>query len=254
MAGRRTSGGQPRATPAPRGRTASSRDHRVLKDRRPLPGSQRRGGGVRRQARHLDDHHGRPRLRLRRRSGDGQSLHQRWADLEQPRHDLGRDQRQDRDKTWIVCDKHAASPYYGNCYAQWDDMGHNRQLHMAYTKDGGATWTQSTVPTAQAVIGGQPLVQPSGRVVMPIQRLGIKMISFVSSNGGVRQLHGSLGRRDDLVPHRGRQLPLIAAALERDRQQAARSTSPGKTAVSSPTAPPTTSSTAPPPTERTGLR
>ena len=50
---------------------------------------------------------------------------------------------QDRDKTWIVCDNNAASPYYGNCYAEWDDMGHNQQLHMAVSKDGGATWTQS---------------------------------------------------------------------------------------------------------------
>lgn len=90
---------------------------------------------------------------------------------------------QDRDKTWIVCDNHPASPYYGNCYAEWDDMGHNQQLHMAYSKDGGATWTQSTVPTAQAVIGGQPLVQPSGKVVMPIQQLN-KVVSFASSNGG----------------------------------------------------------------------
>jgi hypothetical protein len=90
---------------------------------------------------------------------------------------------QDRDKTWIVCDNHTASPYYGNCYAEWDDMGHNQQLHMAVSKDGGATWTQSTVPTAQAVIGGQPLVQPSGKVIMPIQQLN-KVVSFISSNGG----------------------------------------------------------------------
>ena len=90
---------------------------------------------------------------------------------------------QDRDKTWIVCDNNAASPYYGNCYAEWDDMGHNQQLHMAYSKDGGATWTQSKVPTAQAVIGGQPLVQPSGKVIMPIQQAS-KIVSFASTNGG----------------------------------------------------------------------
>lgn len=90
---------------------------------------------------------------------------------------------QDRDKTWIVCDNHPASPYYGNCYAEWDDMGHNQQLHMAVSKDGGATWTQSTVPTAQAVIGGQPLIQPSGKVVMPIQQLS-NIVTFASTNGG----------------------------------------------------------------------
>jgi hypothetical protein len=90
---------------------------------------------------------------------------------------------QDRDKTWIVCDNHTASPYYGNCYAEWDDMGHNQQLHMAVSKDGGATWTQSKVPTAQAVIGGQPLIQPSGKVIMPIQQLS-NIVTFVSTNGG----------------------------------------------------------------------
>jgi hypothetical protein len=90
---------------------------------------------------------------------------------------------QDRDKTWIVCDNNAGSPYYGTCYAEWDDMAHNQQLHMAFSRDGGATWTQSKVPTAQAVIGGQPLVQPSGKVIMPIQQLS-KIVSFASTNGG----------------------------------------------------------------------
>lgn len=90
---------------------------------------------------------------------------------------------QDRDKTWIVCDNNVGSPYYGNCYVEWDDMGHNQQLHMAVSKDGGATWTQSKVPTAQGVIGGQPLVQPSGKVIMPIQQLS-KIVSFASTNGG----------------------------------------------------------------------
>ncbi|HET7047263.1 MAG TPA: sialidase family protein [Solirubrobacteraceae bacterium] len=90
---------------------------------------------------------------------------------------------QNIDKTWIVCDSHASSPYYGNCYAEWDDMNHNQQLHMAVSKNGGLTWTQSTVPNAPAVIGGQPVVQPSGKVIMPIQQAG-NIVSFISSNGG----------------------------------------------------------------------
>ena len=39
------------------------------------------------------------------------------------------------------------------------------------------------MPTAQAVIGGQPLVQPSGKVIMPIQQAS-KIVSFASTNGG----------------------------------------------------------------------
>src|SRR5262249_11443705 len=27
------------------------------------------------------------------------------------------------DKTWIACDNTATSPFYGNCYAEWDDNG-----------------------------------------------------------------------------------------------------------------------------------
>jgi hypothetical protein len=89
------------------------------------------------------------------------------------------------DKTWIVCDDTATSPHYGSCYAEWDDAGANNQLHMAFSRDGGLTWTQSTVPTA-GVIAGQPLVQPDGNVVMPIDNAAETAIeSFVSTDGGL---------------------------------------------------------------------
>jgi hypothetical protein len=88
------------------------------------------------------------------------------------------------DKDWIVCDDTATSPHYGNCYAEWDDAGSGNQLHMAFSTDGGLTWTRSTVPAA-GVIAGQPLVQPNGNVVMPIDNASESSIeSFVSTNGG----------------------------------------------------------------------
>jgi hypothetical protein len=88
------------------------------------------------------------------------------------------------DKDWIVCDDTASSPFYGSCYAEWDDAGTGDHLHMAFSRDGGLTWTQSTVPTA-GVIAGQPLVQPNGNVVMPIDNASESAIeSFVSTNGG----------------------------------------------------------------------
>jgi len=93
--------------------------------------------------------------------------------------------RQNFDKDWIVCDSTASSPHYGNCYTQWDDFGHNNQLHMATSSDGGLTWTQGTIPRRSVVIGGQPLVQPNGTVIVPIDNGFENAIeSFVSTNGG----------------------------------------------------------------------
>jgi hypothetical protein len=92
---------------------------------------------------------------------------------------------QNFDKNWIVCDDTATSPHYGNCYTQWDDFGHGNQLHMATSSDGGLTWTAAKVPRA-SVIGGQPLVQPNGTVIVPIDNgFETAIGSVVSTNGGV---------------------------------------------------------------------
>ena len=92
----------------------------------------------------------------------------------------------DFDKNWIACDNTSGSAFFGSCYVQWDDFGHSNQLHMAFSRDGGQTWTESSVPRRSSVIGGQPLVQPNGTVVVPIAN-GVEttMESFVSTNGGV---------------------------------------------------------------------
>ncbi len=91
---------------------------------------------------------------------------------------------QDFDKNWTACDNTPTSPFYGNCYTEWDDFGHNNQLHMATSSDGGLTWTEGTVPHA-IVIGGQPVVQPNGTVIVPIDNgFETTIESFVSTNGG----------------------------------------------------------------------
>jgi len=91
---------------------------------------------------------------------------------------------QSLDKDWIVCDDTSTSPDYGHCYVEWDDNGHGNLLHMARSTDGGQTWTNSTVPSS-TVIGGQPLVQPNGTVVVPIDNAFEGAVeSFVSTNGG----------------------------------------------------------------------
>jgi hypothetical protein len=88
------------------------------------------------------------------------------------------------DKNWITCDTTPASPFYGTCYTEWDDANTGNQLHVARSTDGGLTWTPSSVPGA-SVVGGQPLVQPDGTVVMPIDD-GFEgsVQSFVSHDGG----------------------------------------------------------------------
>jgi hypothetical protein len=86
------------------------------------------------------------------------------------------------DKSWITCDTWAASAFYGNCYVEWDDAFAGDLFKMSRSTDGGTTWTTSTVPN-QSVIGGQPLVQPSGTVVVPITGSGLD--SYTSTNGGV---------------------------------------------------------------------
>jgi len=92
----------------------------------------------------------------------------------------------DFDKTWIVCDGTSTSPYYGNCYAQWDDYGNSGQLLTSTSTDGGATWG-APKPTADNAtgIGGQPVVQPNGRVVVPhASSFETDIRTFSSTDGG----------------------------------------------------------------------
>ncbi|HTT19336.1 MAG TPA: sialidase family protein [Candidatus Sulfotelmatobacter sp.] len=87
------------------------------------------------------------------------------------------------DKNWIVCDSWANSPHYGNCYMEWDDPLNNDEILMSTSSDGGLTWGPA-IPTASSAggIGGQPLVQPNGNVVVPVETS--VMASFTSTDGG----------------------------------------------------------------------
>ena len=88
------------------------------------------------------------------------------------------------DKNWIVCDGWATSPHYGNCYLEWDDPLHQGEILMSTSTDGGLTWA-APLPTADLAqgIGGQPLVQPNGTVVVPIETSA--MSAFSSNDGGL---------------------------------------------------------------------
>ncbi len=87
------------------------------------------------------------------------------------------------DKNWIACDSYASSPFYGNCYVEWDNPDAGDQILMSTLTDGGLTWGAATKTSNKATgIGGQPLVQPNGTVVVPIETNN--MSSFTSTDGG----------------------------------------------------------------------
>ena len=94
------------------------------------------------------------------------------------------------DKNWITCDNNATSPFYGNCYTEWD----NGNVLMSTSTDGGKTWGPAKTSSDHAGgLGGEPLVQPNGQVVVPFFGNGIQ--AFTSTDGGV-----SWGKTTTIAP------------------------------------------------------
>jgi hypothetical protein len=88
------------------------------------------------------------------------------------------------DKTWITCDTFAESPHYGNCYIQYDDNGAGNAMRMVTSTDGGLTWGPILSPGCSSGLGGQPVVQPNGNVIVPYSANGGATLTFRSTNGG----------------------------------------------------------------------
>ena len=93
----------------------------------------------------------------------------------------------DADKNWIACDNNQASPYYGHCYVTWDDPSTKGLIWMSASNDGGQTWSAAATTADNATgVGGVPVVQPNGTVIVPAaDDAGTHMIAFTSTNGGV---------------------------------------------------------------------
>jgi hypothetical protein len=92
---------------------------------------------------------------------------------------------QDADKNWIACDNTPTSPFYGNCYVEWDNPDVGDQLFMSTSSDGGQTWGAPKATAGNDFgIGGNPIVQPSGNVVVPFADFDGGMSAFMSTNGG----------------------------------------------------------------------
>jgi hypothetical protein len=90
------------------------------------------------------------------------------------------------DKDWITCDNTPSSLYFGHCYVEWDDPSASGLIHMSTSMDGGLTWgpRRNTANNATG-IGGQPVVQPNGTVIVPIADYNEQnLLAFESHDGG----------------------------------------------------------------------
>ena len=77
------------------------------------------------------------------------------------------------DKNWTVCDNSATSPFYGHCYTVFDDNDQANLIQISTSTDGGKTWGPAKAAARgpgvhNQLIGGQPVVQPDGTVIVPI--------------------------------------------------------------------------------------
>ncbi len=90
------------------------------------------------------------------------------------------------DKNWTVCDNTSTSPFYGNCYTEWDNNGNGNLIKMSTSTDGGLSWGAALSTANNATgLGGQPVVQPNGTVIVPIANANVSAIlAFKSTNGG----------------------------------------------------------------------
>lgn len=91
------------------------------------------------------------------------------------------------DKDWIVCDNHSSSPFFGHCYAEWDDFALGDVIKMSTSTDGGMTWSAANSSSNAIGSGGQPLVQPSGKVIVPFEGFdfGFSIEAITSGDGAL---------------------------------------------------------------------
>jgi hypothetical protein len=91
----------------------------------------------------------------------------------------------DLDKNWTACDNHPSSPFYGHCYTELDNFGDGDRELMSTSTDGGLTWSAPIQSAGHDKgLGGQPVVQPNGTVIVPYEALNGKIEAFRSTNGG----------------------------------------------------------------------
>lgn len=127
---------------------------------------------------------------------------------------------EDLDKNWTVCDNTPSSRFYGHCYTEWDDVGHVNLFQMSTSTDGGQTWqAPTTSPDNPCVIGGQPVVQPNGTVIVPISDcFEGSLLSIRSTDGGKSwsRVRFAAQTLSSLVAGNLRTGPLVSAEIDRN--------------------------------------
>ena len=90
------------------------------------------------------------------------------------------------DKNWIVCDNNGSSAFFGRCYTEWDQPSSGDLILLSTSTDGGLTWASPLTSGDSAHgVGGQPVVQPNGTVIVPYATPSFGAVrSFRSVTGG----------------------------------------------------------------------
>src|SRR5215467_11499732 len=87
------------------------------------------------------------------------------------------------DKNWTACDNTPTSPFYGNCYTEWDQAFGSGDILISTSSDGGLTWSPAKASADHAGgLGGEPVIQPNGTVIVPFEGFAIQ--STTSTDGG----------------------------------------------------------------------
>jgi hypothetical protein len=93
------------------------------------------------------------------------------------------------DKNWTVCDNSSGSPFYGNCYTEWDNNGQGNLIKMSTSTNGGLTWGPALNTADNATgIAGQPVVRKNGVVMATIKRSRVSAVVRIPidpTNSGV---------------------------------------------------------------------
>lgn len=125
------------------------------------------------------------------------------------------------DKNWIACDNNrGTSPYYGYCYTTWDDVAERGRLKVSISSDGGKTWGEpKTTANNAAGLGGIPVIQPDGTVIIPaLSNSANAILAFRSTDGG--ESWSSTIRVSEVIRHgvasRLRALPLPSVDIDGD--------------------------------------
>jgi hypothetical protein len=123
----------------------------------------------------------------------------------------------DLDKNWTVCDNGPDSPFKGHCYTEFDNFGQGDLEYMSTSSDAGRNWSTPVPPDGNPKgIGGQPVVQPNGDVIVPFETLHGTIGDFESTDGGQTWSHENTISKVSFHPNSGglRTSPLPSAEID----------------------------------------